>query len=119
MTSSSWRVLADPANHGRGREGPLLHIHLRRDEGDFLVCTDGKGVLHVHLDACHSCYKYKRGFVVEEPELVCIACRLTYRIEDEVWDYIGACAPIAIRSSIEGDNLAIQRHHLERSARYF
>ena len=86
---------------------------------NFLVRTDGKGVLHAHLDACHSCYKYKRGFVVEESELVCIACRLSYRIEDEVWDYIGACAPISIHSSLEGDKLAIQRNLLERAARYF
>ena len=86
---------------------------------NFLVRTDGKGVLHVHLDACHSCYKYKKGFVVEEPELVCIACRLAYRIEDEVWDYIGACAPISIHSSLEGDRLAIERKLLERAARYF
>ena len=68
----------------------------------------GYPLAQIYLDACHSCYKYKRGFVVEEPELVCIACRLAYRIEDEAWDYIGACAPISIHSSLEGDKLAIQ-----------
>ena len=86
---------------------------------NFLVRTDGKGALHAHLDACHSCYRYKRGFVVEDGELVCIACRLAYRIDDEVWDYIGACAPISIHSQLEGDHLVIPRKLLERAARYF
>ena len=79
----------------------------------------GYPLAQIYLDACHNCYKYKRGFVVEESELVCIACRLAYRIEDEVWDYIGACAPISIHSSLEGDSLAIPRNLLERAARYF
>ena len=86
---------------------------------NFLVRTDGKGALHAHLDACHSCYRYKRGFVVEDGELVCIACRLAYRIDDEVWDYIGACAPISIHSRLEDSHLVIPRKLLERAARYF
>ncbi len=103
-------------------EDGKVHFFTFMHEGarvNFLVRQDGKGALHVHLDACHSCYQYKRGFVVEGPALVCIACRLEYRLEDEVWDYIGACAPISIHSSLDGDNLAIQRALLERAARYF
>ena len=34
------------------------------------------------------------GFFVEGTELVCRACRFRYAVEDEVWDYIGACAPM-------------------------
>ena len=74
---------------------------------NFLVRTDGEGALHTHLDACYACYQYKLGFVVEEGKLVCIACRLEYAISDEVWDYIGACAPISIHSSREGDELVL------------
>ena len=58
-------------------------------------------------------------FVVEDASLVCIACRLEYRLEDEIWDYIGACAPIEIHSSLEGDALVIDEATLERAARYF
>ena len=86
---------------------------------NFLVRTDGLGAQHTHLDACYACYQYKRGFVVEDSALVCIACRLEYRLEDEVWDYIGACAPISIHSSIEGDELVIEESILEQAARYF
>ena len=86
---------------------------------NFLVRTDGLGAHHTHLDACYACYRYKLGFVVEDSALVCIACRLEYRLEDEVWDYIGACAPISIHSSLEGDELVIEVSILERAARYF
>jgi len=86
---------------------------------NFLVRSDGDGTIHTHLDACYACYRYKRGFVVEGPNLVCIACRLEYAISDEVWDYIGACAPISIHSSIDGDQLVIDQSIIERAARYF
>lgn len=86
---------------------------------NFLVRSDGQGELHTHLDACYACYRYKEGFVVEGPNLVCIACRLEYAISDEVWDYIGACAPISIHSSLDGDQLVIDQTVIERAARYF
>lgn len=86
---------------------------------NFLVRTDGLGAHHAHLDACYACYQYKRGFVVEDSAIVCIACRLEYRLEDEIWDYIGACAPISIHSSLEGNELVIEQSILERAARYF
>ncbi len=86
---------------------------------NFLVRMDGAGKIHVHLDACYSCWRYRRGFVVEGAALVCIACRLSYPIEDEVWDFIGACAPIPIAFSLDGDDLVIRRSVLERAARYF
>lgn len=85
----------------------------------FLVRTDGRGALHAHLDACYSCYRYRRGFVVEGSDLVCIACRLAYPIEDEVWDFIGACAPIPVPFALEGDSLVIRRVVLEKAGRYF
>lgn len=86
---------------------------------DFLVRTDGTGALQAHLDACYSCYQYGRGFVVEDDALVCIACRLEYAIADEVWDFIGACAPISIHSEVDGHDLVIDRRLLDRAAKYF
>ena len=86
---------------------------------NFLVRTDGQGALHTHLDACYSCYRYRRGFVVEGSDLLCIACRYTYPIAEEVWDFQGACAPIPFRSTVDGTSLIIERAVLEKAARYF
>ena len=99
-----------------------VHFFTFRHDGrnvNFLVRSDGRGTLRVHLDACYSCYRYRRGFVVEGPDLLCIACRYTYPIADEVWDFQGACAPIPIRSSVEVAHLVVQRAVLEKAARYF
>jgi len=86
---------------------------------NFLIRTDGDGKLHSHLDACHSCFKYKLGFVVEDQDVVCIACRLKYPVEDEFWDFIGACAPISIYNELEPDSVVIESRLLEQAARYF
>lgn len=99
-----------------------VHFFTFKHDGknvNFLVRTDGTGTVRTHLDACYSCYRYRLGFVVEGEDLLCIACRLTYPIADEVWDFQGACAPIPIRSSVAGGELVIERAVLERAARYF
>ena len=101
-----------------GRVHFFTYLHNGKNV-NFLVRQDGIGTLHTHLDACYACYRYKRGFVVEGGALVCIACRLEYGLEDEIWDYIGACAPISIHSSIEGDELVVDKSILVRAARYF
>ena len=59
------------------------------------------------------------AYVVEEDSLVCIACRLAYSTEDEVWDFIGACAPISVHSSVEGEELVIKQRLLARASKYF
>jgi uncharacterized membrane protein len=86
---------------------------------NFLVRSDARGRIHTHLDACFACYRYKRGFVVEDGHLVCIACRLRYALSEEAWDYIGACAPIPIHSEVVGGQLLIERCVLEKARRYF
>ena len=85
----------------------------------FLVRTDGEGVLRTHLDACFSCYRYRRGFVVEGRQVVCRACRYAYDLGEAEWDYIGACAPIPLGSTVIGDELVIERQRLEAAARFF
>jgi uncharacterized membrane protein len=99
-----------------------VHFYTFAHEGrrvNFLVRTDGRGNLHTHLDACFSCYQYRRGFTVEAADLRCIACRYTYPLADEVWDYQGACAPIPIRFELEEQWILIEKRTLERAARYF
>lgn len=99
-----------------------VHFYTYKHAGtnvNFIVRTDGRGALHANFDACYSCYQYRRGFTVEGSDLVCIACRLAYPIADEVWDFVGACAPISVHSRVEGDSVVIDRELLERGAQYF
>ena len=86
---------------------------------NFFVRTDGAGNLQAHFDACYSCFKYKLGYVRERNQVVCIACRIGYNLDDVVWDYVGACAPINLKSRIVGDHLEIKRSRLEKGKRFF
>jgi uncharacterized membrane protein len=86
---------------------------------NFFVRTDGTGKLQAHFDACYSCFKYKLGYVREGNEMVCIACRIGYDLADVVWDYVGACAPIILKSRIAGNHLVIMRSRLEKGQRFF
>ena len=115
-------------------EGDWVNISLEAvDDGDvhfftykwqgkninFFVRTDGAGRLHAHFDACYSCFKYKLGYVREGSQAVCIACRIGYDLDDAVWDYVGACAPITLNSRIAGSRLAIRRSWIERGGKFF
>ena len=86
---------------------------------NFFVRTDGSGKLQAHFDACYSCFKYKLGYVREANQVVCIACRIGYNLDDVVWDYVGACAPINLKSRIAGNHLVIKRSRLEKGERFF
>ena len=86
---------------------------------NFFVRTDGEGRLHAHFDACYSCYKYKKGFVREGDRVVCLACRIGYKLEERVWDFVGACAPMPLRSHRTTDGLVIGLADLEQGRRYF
>ena len=86
---------------------------------NFLVRTDARGRLHTHFDACYSCYKYKMGYRVEGPDILCIACSLKYSLAKETWDFIGPCAPINLRSKVKGDYLVIDVSRLEKGKKLF
>jgi len=86
---------------------------------NFFVRTDGTGQLQAHFDACYSCFKYKLGYVQEGNQVVCIACRIGYHLDDVLWDYVGACAPISLNSRISDDRLIIRRSWLEKGKKFF
>lgn len=99
-----------------------VHFFTYKHEGkniNFFVRTDGTGKLRTHFDACHSCFKYKLGYVWEKDRVICTACRVGYNLEDSVWDYVGACAPISLQSRVAGDFLLIARARLEKGKRLF
>ena len=99
-----------------------VHFFTYKCEGkniNFFVRTDGTGRLQAHFDACYSCFKYKLGYVREGNQVVCIACRIGYNLGDVLWDYVGACAPISLRSRISGERLVISRSWLEKGIKFF
>ncbi|BCS98757.1 hypothetical protein DSLASN_43890 [Desulfoluna limicola] len=87
---------------------------------NFFVRTDGKGKLRTHYDACYSCFKYKLGFrVTKDHKILCIACGLKYDLDMEMWDYIGPCAPIPLRSTLANDVIEIKLSVIHRGKKLF
>lgn len=102
-------------------DGRVHHYTYKKDGKNinFFIRTDGHGHLHAHFDACYSCFKYKLGYVWKGHQVVCIACRIGYDLDNVVWDYIGACAPIPLSSRVMGDCLVIKQKWLEKGGKYF
>ena len=50
---------------------------------------------------------------------MCIVYRIGYNLDDVVWDYVGGCAPINLKSWIAGNQLVIKRSRLEKGKRFF
>ena len=45
---------------------------------------------------------------------MCIVCQIGYNLDDVVWDHVGGCAPINLKSGIAGNHLVIKRSRPEK-----
>lgn len=86
---------------------------------NFFIRTDGEKTIRAHFDACYSCFKYKRGYVQEGKQVVCIACRIGYDLDTPVWDYVGPCVPITLKCRIHNSDVELPLSALEKGARFF
>lgn len=86
---------------------------------NFFVRLDGQGDVRTHFDACYSCYKYRLGYVQQDREVVCRACRIGYDLAIPIWNYVGPCVPITLRSHTNGSELVISTASLAKGARFF
>lgn len=99
-----------------------VHFYTYKYNGkniNFFVRTDSKGKFHTHYDACYSCYKYKRGFRIAGADLLCIACNLKYSLYEAVWDFIGPCSPILLRSKVKKGFIVIKLSVIRRGKKLF
>jgi uncharacterized membrane protein len=86
---------------------------------NFFVRTDAKGTVSSNFDACYTCYKQKKGYRQERPDLICNECRMKFGLSDETWETKGGCDPILLKSTIEGDNLIIEVAVIEKGRKLF
>jgi len=86
---------------------------------NFIVRTDDSGNLHSCFDACYTCYKFKKGYRVEGSDIVCNECGTKFRLADKEFKDVGACAPITLPGTIQGDFFVINASDLSRGERLF
>ncbi|GAB4489164.1 MAG: hypothetical protein OHK006_20540 [Thermodesulfovibrionales bacterium] len=98
------------------------HFYTYRAGGkqvNFFVRTADDGTVSAHFDACFTCYKKKKGYRLEDDNLVCNECAMTFPLGAKEWDSSQGCSPILLKSKIEENRLVIETELLDKGARLF
>jgi hypothetical protein len=48
---------------------------------DFFVYRDSAGAPHAVLDACRTCYRWKKGYLLDGREVVCVKCDMRFKLD--------------------------------------
>jgi len=70
------------------------------------------------LDACRTCYRWKKGYVLDGKEVVCLKCDMRFKL-DSLAQGTGSCVPVALNTEQRGGILIIPVTELEAGARFF
>jgi uncharacterized membrane protein len=85
---------------------------------DLFVFRESSGAPHAVLDACKTCYRWKKGYVAVGSEIVCVKCDMRFKL-DGLAQGTGSCIPIALKSEQSASSLTIPAAELEAGARFF
>lgn len=85
---------------------------------DFFVYRESSGEPRAVLDACRTCYRWKKGYRLERDEVVCIKCDMRFGL-DGLARGTGSCVPIALKAARRADRLEIPVLELEAGSRFF
>jgi len=105
---------------GIGAESGSFHTY-RADSGkkvNFFVYRESSGAPHAVLDACRTCYRWKKGYILDGKEVVCLKCDIRFKL-DSLAQGTGSCVPIALTTEERGLTLIIPVAELEAGARFF
>ena len=105
---------------GIDAESGRFHTY-RSDSGhliDFFVYRERSGVPHAVLDACRTCYRWKKGYALDGKEVVCLKCDVRFKLASLVQG-TGSCVPVALTTEQRGETLVIPVTELEAGARFF
>ena len=105
---------------GIGAESGRFHTY-RSSSGNmvnFFVYREKSGLPHAVLDACRTCYRWKKGYVLDGKEVVCLKCDMRFKL-DGLAQGTGSCLPVALTTELRGDTLTIPVTELEAGARFF
>ena len=85
---------------------------------DFLVSLDSRNLPTAFLDACRSCYRWKRGYAVDGEYVTCRKCGERFTI-DSIQEGRASCVPVPLYSSRRRAELFIPVGELESAVKYF
>ena len=85
---------------------------------DYFVYRDSSGEARAVLDACRTCYRWRKGYRLGGDHVVCLKCDMRFSL-DSLAEGMGSCVPIRVPSEVRGDTLVIRSADLEEGSRYF
>lgn len=118
MRARDASVVVDLSGIGAGSGRFLTYRSRTGKKVDFFVYRESSGVPHAVLDACRTCYRWKKGYALDGTEVVCLKCDMRFKL-DGLAQGTGSCVPIAVTAEQRGDTLRIPAAELEAGARYF
>jgi len=105
---------------GIGPENGRFHTY-RSNSGkkvNFFVYRERSGVPHAVLDACRTCYRWKKGYILDGKEVVCLKCDMRFKLEG-LAQGTGSCVPVTLTTEQRGEALIIPVRELEAGVRFF
>ncbi len=105
---------------GIGPESGRFHTY-RSNSGkkvDFFIYRESSGVPRAVLDACRTCYRWRKGYILDGKEVVCLKCDMRFKL-DGLARGTGSCVPISLKTEERSGTLIIPVSELEAGARFF
>lgn len=111
-------VRIDVADLEAGEARFYRFLNPSNQEVKFFVGRDRSGEVQVGFDASEICFKRKRGFDYSDGWLTCRVCEKSFHLAEVNHDR-GGCAPVAVRHTVQGDQLVIAESAMLEGWRYF
>jgi uncharacterized membrane protein len=84
----------------------------------FFLLHDAEGGVRAALDACHNCFRAKRGYRQEGNTVICNNCGMSFKYEN-IGIITGGCNPIPISKKMAGQLVVLKAKDLEAGAKFF
>jgi uncharacterized membrane protein len=97
------------------------HFYVYQADGKdirFFLLRDVDGGVRAALDACHNCFRAKRGYRQEGNTVICNNCGMSFKYEN-IGIVTGGCNPIPITKKMAGQFVVLKAKDLEAGAKFF
>ncbi len=82
----------------------------------FIVKVDG--AIESYMDACKNCYRHKKGYKIDDDEVICIHCGNRYGL-DTLKASRTSCYPLPLKGKMEGGMYVIALTDIVDAGRFF
>jgi uncharacterized membrane protein len=101
-----------------GKARHFEYVHSPNQRVRFFVVKSVDGIIRAAFDACEVCWRAKKGYRQDGPNMTCINCGLKFRT-DKINEVHGGCNPAGLPRTIQGDKVIISQQDVLQGLRFF